>query len=110
MFGGLRGGPNNKKKLDRYFFVSGQIKLVLYDNRPDSPSYRMINQLYFGEINRALVSVPPGIFHAVENTGDTEAMLFNIPSEAYAHENPDKHTLPIENDLIPYRFSNSTGY
>ena len=108
--GRIKGWAVHEKQIDRYFFVQGQVKLVLFDNRINSSTYRMINELYFGEINRALVSVPPGIYHAIENTGHAEALLFNIPSEAYVHEDPDKHTLPIENDLIPYKFINSTGY
>jgi len=86
------------------------VKLVLFDNRDASPTRGLVNELYFGEVNRALVSVPPGIYHAVENTGQTEALLFNLPSEAYIHEKPDKYTLPIVNDLIPYTFHNASGY
>ena len=108
--GRVKGWAIHEKQTDRYFFSHGQIKLVLFDNRESSPTYRMLNELYFGSVNRALVSVPPGIFHAVENTGWEEAVLFNIPSEAYNHENPDKRTLPLDNELIPYIFGNSSGY
>lgn len=102
--GRIKGWALHKIQTDRYFFVQGHIKLVLYDDRESSPTRGMINELYFSEINRALVSVSPGIYHAVANIGNSEALMFNIPSHPYQHDDPDKFTLPLENSLIPYSF------
>lgn len=108
--GWVKGWAIHQFQVDRYFFSHGQMKLVLFDARPESPTYELINELYFGEINRALVSVPAGIFHAIENTGINEAILFNIPDKAYIHECPDKYTLSVDNDLIPYDFKHAKHY
>jgi dTDP-4-dehydrorhamnose 3,5-epimerase len=97
-------------QIDRYFFYQGSIKLVLYDDRPESPTHRLINELYFSEMNRSLVLVPPHIYHAVQNVGTTDALLINLPSEPYHHDDPDKYTLPLNNDLIPYSFEQTAGY
>ena len=93
--GWVKGWAVHETQVDRYFFFAGRVKLVLFDGREASPTHGMINELHFGDVNRALVSVPPGVFHAVENTGTTEAVLFNVPDQAYIHEKPDKKTLPI---------------
>jgi len=37
---------------DRIFVSQGHVKVVLYDNRPDSPTYRMINEVYQTELDR----------------------------------------------------------
>lgn len=108
--GMIKGWAIHYQQVDRYFFYSGSLKLVLYDARENSPTHGIINELYFSEINRSLVTVPPGIYHAVENVGTTEALMINLPSEPYRHEDPDKHTLPLENDVIPYRFDKSSDY
>jgi dTDP-4-dehydrorhamnose 3,5-epimerase len=100
-----KGWAVHYDQVDRYFFYQGYIKLVLYDDRPDSPTYKMINEIYFSELNRSIVLVPTHVYHAVQNVGTTEAMLISFPSHPYNHEDPDKYTLPLENDLIPYRFS-----
>lgn len=107
--GKVKGWAIHHKQIDRYFFTRGHIKLVLYDDREDSSTYKMLNELYFSEQNQALVLVPPGIYHAVENVGNSEGLLFNIPSEPYNHANPDKHTLPLINDLIPHDFHTTRG-
>lgn len=108
--GKVKGWAIHHVQIDRYFFVSGTLKLVLYDAREDSPTRGMINELYCGELNRALVSVPPGIFHAVENVGTVDGLMFNIPSEPYHYEAPDKSLLPLENDVIPYSFAPNRGH
>jgi dTDP-4-dehydrorhamnose 3,5-epimerase len=108
--GKAKGWAVHHDQVDRYFFFQGAIKLVLYDDRADSPTYRLVNELYFSEINRSLVLVPPYVYHAVQNVGTTDALLINLPSEPYRHNDPDKYTLPLNNDLIPYTFEPVIGY
>ena len=108
--GRVKGWALHERQIDRYFFCSGTLKLVLFDNRPASPTHKLLNVLYFSEINRSLVSVPPGVFHAVENVGIQDALMFNIPSTPYVYDAPDKLVLPLENDFIPYSFAPQRGY
>lgn len=108
--GMAKGWAVHHDQTDRYFFYQGSVKLVLYDDRAGSPTYRMVNELYFSECNRSLVLVPPQVYHAVQNVGAGDALLINLPSQPYRHDDPDKFTLPLDNDLIPYRFENVRGY
>lgn len=107
--GKAKGWAVHHDQVDRYFFYQGTTKLVLYDDRADSPTHGLVTEHYYGDLNRTLVLVPPGIYHAVENVGSTDALLINLPSEPYHHEDPDKLTLPLNNDLIPYRFKEDIG-
>lgn len=107
--GKVKGWAVHYEQTDRYFFYQGALKLVLYDSRPDSSTYRMINELYFSETNRSLVLVPPHVYHAVHNVGTTDVLMINFPSHPYRHADPDKYTLPLDNDLIPYTFETTLG-
>ena len=107
--GKVKGWAVHYDQVDRYFFYQGTLKLVLYDDRPDSPTHKMINELYFSEVNRSLVEVPPHVYHAVHNVGENEGLLISFPSHPYNHEDPDKYTLPLKNDLISYQFTNGMG-
>lgn len=102
--GQIKGWALHQRQIDRYAFLSGSTKLVLFDSREGSESHGVINELFFSESNRALVLVPPGIWHAVQALGTIDSLLFNFPSDPYDYEQPDKLLLPIENDIIPYRF------
>ncbi|MGK0266332.1 MAG: dTDP-4-dehydrorhamnose 3,5-epimerase [Maricaulis sp.] len=105
--GRIKGWACHEHQTDRYFFANGATRLVLFDNRPGSPTYRLVTDRTYSPANRALVSVPPGVFHAVQCVSDSESLFFNIPSESYRHDSPDKLVLPLENDLIPFSFERS---
>lgn len=108
--GKVKGWACHRKQVDRYFFLSGTAKLVLYDGRRQSSTSGLVTETVYSPINRALVLVPPGIFHAVECLGQDEVVMFNIPSEPYDYENPDKLTLPLDSKEIPYSFAPRRGF
>ena len=100
----IKGWAVHYVQTDRYFFYAGSAKLVLYDSRPESSTYKLINELYFSETNRSIILVPPHVYHAIQNVGTTEILLINFPSHVYQHDDPDKYTLSLDNHLIPYTF------
>ena len=79
------------------------MKVVLYDGRDDSWSSERVDVFFLGTHDRALLRIPPGVYHAVKNVGLADAMLVNLPTLPYDHANPDKRRLPIDSDAIPYR-------
>ena len=108
--GMVKGWACHLTQVDRYFFAAGSTKLVLFDARKDSPTSGMITERVYSPHLRALVSVPPGVFHAVANVGSVDGLLFNIPSESYNHAQPDKITVPIDSEDIPYSFGPLRGF
>lgn len=105
----VKGWVKHLHQDDRLFVSQGIVKFVLYDDRPESPTYKMVNEIFVSEYNRALVMYPPNIYHALQNVGDKDALIINMPTRAYDHENPDKYRLPVNNDLIPYVFEDKLG-
>jgi dTDP-4-dehydrorhamnose 3,5-epimerase len=88
---------------DRLFFDNGALKVVLYDAREGSPTYGMVNELFFGDAHRALLRIPAGVFHGIVNIGEHEARFINTPTQPYRHDRPDKSRVPADTDAIPYR-------
>ncbi len=95
---------------DRIFISRGELKVVLYDARPESPTSGMINELYRSELRRSLMVIPRGVFHAHVNVGATEALLVSMPTRGYDHASPDVFRLPLDTDAIPYRFEELRGW
>ncbi len=108
--GFVKGWVLHLEQDDRLFLSVGRFRLVLFDARKNSSTYRSLNVIEAGEFNRCLVRIPAGVYHAVQNVGATEAMFVNLPTRAYCHEAPDKYRLPLSNDLIPYRFKDARGW
>jgi len=103
--GQVKGWVMHREQNDRLFAYAGVIRIVLYDARSESASFGRVNVFHLGEHDRALLSIPAGVWHAVQNVCDHEAAFVNLPSQPYQHDDPDKYRLPIENDVIPYRLS-----
>jgi len=101
--GQIKGWVVHLEQNDRLFAHAGVLKVVLYDARTDSPTFGRLNVFHLGGHDRALLSIPAGVYHAVQNVGDSEGAFVNLPSQPYQHDDPDKYRLPIDNDVIPYR-------
>jgi dTDP-4-dehydrorhamnose 3,5-epimerase len=101
--GQLRGWVVHREQNDRLFAYAGVLKIVLYDARTDSPTHGRLNVFHVGGHDRALLSIPAGVYHAVCNVGVDEGAFVNLPSRPYDHDDPDKYRLPLDNDVIPYR-------
>jgi dTDP-4-dehydrorhamnose 3,5-epimerase len=89
---------------DRLFVSQGLLRIVLYDAREDSPTCERINEYRYGAGRPALLIIPPGVWHGVQNISDTPALLVNLVDRAYCYEDPDHWRLPLDTEKIPYRF------
>ncbi len=61
-----------------YAVPVGNIKFVLYDPRENSPTYGQIQEIYMGEANHCLVTVPPGIWNGFKGIGTQTAVVANF--------------------------------
>jgi dTDP-4-dehydrorhamnose 3,5-epimerase len=102
--GRIKGWVYHKLQDDRLFCIAGELKIVLYDLRDDSPTKGMLNEIFVGDKTRALVRIPKLVAHAVQNIGLHDALFLNLPTRAYSHDNPDKYRIAIDSGEIPYRF------
>ena len=103
--GGLSAWHTHRRTTDRLFVNSGLVKVVLYDARKESSTYKMVNVFRLGTVRPALVVIPPGVWHGVQNLGAEASLVLNLVDEAYRYEDPDHWRLPWDTDKIPYRFA-----
>lgn len=106
----VKGWVMHRNQEDRLFLVRGAVRWALYDDRAGSPTAGRLNLLTITERNPALLIIPRGVFHAVENIGTEEAVFVNLPTAPYDHADPDKYRLPLVNDRIPFAFDDGRGW
>lgn len=102
--GSIRAWVYHKRQSDRLAYTDGDFRVVLYDLRPGSVTYGIINILEVGEANKVVLVIPPYVIHGVQNRGTKEACFINMPSNVYDPCHPDKSRLPWDHPGIPYRF------
>jgi dTDP-4-dehydrorhamnose 3,5-epimerase len=91
--------------IDRLFVSSGLVRIALFDGREDSPTHNIVNELRFGTIRPALVTIPPRVWHGVQNMCvAATAIILNLVDRAYDYEDPDHWRLPADTPRIPFRF------
>jgi dTDP-4-dehydrorhamnose 3,5-epimerase len=108
--GMIKGWGIHRKHEDRYLILFGELEVVLYDERPDSPTRGLVSKIVLSEYRRRLMNIPAGVWHADRNIGNKDAVVVNFPTIPYDHADPDKYRLPLNTDQIPYKFDNPQGW
>lgn len=101
--GVVKGWHLHREMIINYAVPVGMIKLVLFDERADSPTRGELNELYLGQDHYALVKVPPGIWNGFMGLGVAPALVVNcasIPHDPKEIERMDPH-----DSRIPYRWA-----
>ena len=65
----IKGWHEHTKQIQNYAVIDGMIKLVLFDNRKNSKTYKKIQELYLGDMNYILVTIPTGIITSYKCIG-----------------------------------------
>jgi dTDP-4-dehydrorhamnose 3,5-epimerase len=99
----------HKKQTDLFYVIKGMVKIALYDERKDSPTYGTVNQLYLGEHCPGVVRIPPGVQHGWMCVSKKEAYIINVVSEMYDYANPDEYRTHPHDNHIPYDWMRKDG-
>jgi dTDP-4-dehydrorhamnose 3,5-epimerase len=82
---GVARGPHaHREQTDLFCFPGpGDFRVVLWDQRPESPASGRRQEFHLGESCPAILIVPPGVVHAYVNTSDRPGMVFNCANRLY---------------------------
>ena len=100
--GVIKAWHKHKEMTLNYAVISGAIKLVLYDDREQSPTFSKIQEIFLSPENYCLVTVPPLIWNGFKGIGTEKAIIANCatiphsPSEIVREEPVGSH--------IPYNW------
>lgn len=99
----------HKKQIDNFVVVKGMMKVVLYDSRKDSPTHGEVNEFFMGEHNPILLQIPANVYHGFKCISEGEAIVINLPTEAYNYGSPDEYRIPPDTKEIPYDWKRKDG-
>ena len=66
-----------------YAVPVGMIKLVCFDDREDSPTRGNLVELFLGDVNYQLVSIPPRVWNGFKGIGVVPALVANCTTEPH---------------------------
>ena len=95
----------HKLQADRYYVATGDIRIGMFDGRADSPTAGATHEVQFTDRTPALLYIPPGVWHADQNWGETVVRIVNFPTRAYDPDEPDKFHIDLDAGVIPFDWS-----
>jgi dTDP-4-dehydrorhamnose 3,5-epimerase len=98
--GAVKGWHIHRRMTLNYAVPVGMVKLVCYDDRPDSPSRGVIQELHVGELQYVLVTIPPDVWNGFKGVGTTPALVANCATEP--HDPDEIERLDPIGGRIPY--------
>jgi len=98
--GVIKGWHLHKEVTLNYAVIKGRIKLVLYDDREDSPTRNTLQEIFTGEDNYGLITIPPKIWNGFKAIGMEPALVANCATEP--HDPSEIVRLEPFTDNIPY--------
>lgn len=92
----------HKKQQDLWFCVSGNLEAVLYDRRPDSPTFGQTQTVVLGEMSCASLLIPVGVAHGYRVLGNEPAGLVYLVDQEYDSTAPDEERIPHDDPTIGF--------
>ena len=78
--GAIKGWHIHKEMILNYAVPHGNIKFVLYDDRPSSVTRGEIQEIFMGPDNYCLVTVPPMVWNGFKGLGNELSIVANCAS------------------------------
>jgi len=103
----VKGWHIHKKMTLNYAVIHGMVKLVLYDDRPRSPTKGEVQEMFLGPENYKLVTIPPMVWNGFKGIGTRPAIVANCAT--IPHDPDEIQRLDPFNNKIPYDWGIKQG-
>lgn len=98
--GAIKGWHLHTRMSLNYAVVTGMVKLVIFDDREESPTRGQLMELFLGDQNYCLVHIPPMVWNGVKGYGSQMAIVANCATEP--HDPDEIQRLDPFSDKIVY--------
>jgi dTDP-4-dehydrorhamnose 3,5-epimerase len=93
----------HKEMTLNYAVISGEIKFVLYDDRPTSKTRGIVQEFFISPENYYLVTVPPLIWNGFKCVGTETSIVANCSTQP--HEPSEIERKSPNDPTIPYNWN-----
>lgn len=98
--GAVKAWHLHKRLTLNYAVIFGEIKFVLYDDRPGSKTQGQVQEFFLSPENYCLVTVPPLIWNGFKGIGQKTSIVANCATQP--HDPDEIERLPPTDARIPY--------
>ncbi|MCA9394951.1 MAG: dTDP-4-dehydrorhamnose 3,5-epimerase family protein [Candidatus Omnitrophica bacterium] len=101
--GFVKGWKQHLEMTQHFCVPVGNLRLVLFDDRPDSPTRGEVQTIEMGLDHYCLVKIPPQVLYSFSAVGEQPAMIANCAD--MPHRPDESVTRPLDDKEIPYQWT-----
>lgn len=91
-------------RMTQHFAVPmGKVRIVIYDDRKDSPTYKELQEVELGEGNYSLIRIPPLLWYGFKGIAPGTSLIANCAN--LTHDPQEVENLDSSTKSIPYSWS-----
>ena len=98
--GVIKAWKKHSRMTQHFAVPHGDIKLVIYDDREQSPTKGKIQEIFVGETNYQLVRIPPQLWYGFSALHKKPAMIANCSD--IPHDPQEAEACFLDDPRIPY--------
>ena len=98
--GQVKAWHRHRKMVLNYAVPRGRARVVVYDDRADSPTRGAVMAIDTGDADYALITIPPGTWSGFTALGDAAALVANCATLPHDRNEIDRR--PADDPAIPY--------
>tara|TARA_B100000315_G_scaffold232712_1_gene245167 strand:+ start:1070 stop:1525 length:456 start_codon:yes stop_codon:yes gene_type:complete len=101
--GAVKAWKQHKQQTQNLAVPMGNLRLVIYDDRPSSSTCGSISTYIVGRPeNYDLIHIPPNLWYGFQNLGQQPSLIANCVDQP--HDPSETETIPPDSNQIPYRW------
>jgi len=100
--GVIKAWKLHKEMVSNFAVPQGEIKLVIYDGRPDSPTRGTVQEIVTGIDRYGLIRIPNGVWYGFKGQGETPSMIANCAT--LPHTPGESEQIESQSATIPYKW------
>ena len=102
--GHVKAWKRHTRQTQHFAVPSGLLKIVMYDDRPDSETRGVLCELALGRPEHyGLLRIPVNVWYGFTAMGDAPALICNCAD--IPHDPTEGQRLPVNDPSIPYQWS-----
>jgi dTDP-4-dehydrorhamnose 3,5-epimerase len=102
--GVVKAWYRHHKQVDQIALSAGSLLLVLFDDRRESPTNGLLQEIRISEQAPLLVQIPAGVWHGFQALGGEPTCLLHLNTIPIDLDNKDEDRLPPDAATIPFRW------
>lgn len=107
-YGVAKAWHYHKLQDDYFVCLSGQVLVVLYDQRKNSKTKGEINKFILAAPDKngqhILLKIPKGVVHGFTALDKDGAEILNVSTKVYNYKRPDEYRIPWHSKEVPFNW------